>query len=241
MTSERRYHDDEIAEIFEVAASPAAPARTGSARGLTLAELQAIGSEVGLPPDRVAAAAASVDRSRGSSRGVGRGTTLGMPVATARSVELPRALSDREWALLVAQMRELFAARGRDASEGETRHWSNGSLHAIMEPTLQGYRLRLGTRKSNAAAINGLGLGGIALGVVIAGATAITGQPLPEFSGPIVLGAAGAGAVVLNALRLPRWVSTRERQFEQIIDTARRITGDEHADSASRSAAPADA
>ncbi len=64
MPDERRYQEDEVAEIFEAASVPAI-SRTGapSQEGLTLTELQAIGREVGIAPERIAEAAASLVRS----------------------------------------------------------------------------------------------------------------------------------------------------------------------------------
>src|SRR2546427_8062440 len=58
--AERRYNDKEIAAIFRAAAEegPQSPQReVARDEGLTLAELQAIGSEVGIPSDAVAQAA----------------------------------------------------------------------------------------------------------------------------------------------------------------------------------------
>jgi hypothetical protein len=63
---ERRYTDDEVAEIFASASEreQAARGQLPSAEGLTLAELQKIGGEAGLAPDLVAQAARSLDEPR---------------------------------------------------------------------------------------------------------------------------------------------------------------------------------
>ena len=54
MPDERRYQEEEVAEIFEAASAPTM-SRTGapSQEGLTLAELQAIGRDVGIAPERI--------------------------------------------------------------------------------------------------------------------------------------------------------------------------------------------
>jgi hypothetical protein len=70
MTEERRYGEDEVSEIFEAAAAArpsSGSAHPPSVRGLTLAELQEIGMEVGAAPDRIADAAARVDRRRNAT------------------------------------------------------------------------------------------------------------------------------------------------------------------------------
>src|SRR3954449_6387158 len=115
MTDERRYGEDEIAEIFQAAASP----RRSEGRALTstggfsLEELQAIGGEAGIAPERIADAAAALDLRRGAPPPPPH---PGMPVSVGRTVELPRAPTDREWELLVAELRETFGAHGRDST-----------------------------------------------------------------------------------------------------------------------------
>ncbi|HEX2209982.1 MAG TPA: hypothetical protein VHG93_20065, partial [Longimicrobium sp.] len=76
MMDERRYEEEEIAEIFEAAASPRASEgrALAPASGLSLAELQAIGGEVGIAPERIAEAAAALDVRGG---GAPRRTYLG--------------------------------------------------------------------------------------------------------------------------------------------------------------------
>jgi hypothetical protein len=59
MSEERRYKEDEVKGIFEAAARErdSRGRAVVSPEGLTLAELQTIGREVGLAPDRIAEAA----------------------------------------------------------------------------------------------------------------------------------------------------------------------------------------
>src|SRR6185436_8172357 len=165
MADERRYQEDEVAEIFEAASAPALSRGDAAPnQGLTLAELQAIGREVGIAPERIAEAAASLARSQPP---LPRRTELGMPLSAAHVIDLPRALTDREWALVVADLRETFNARGHETSQGVTRQWANGNLHALVEPTKTGYRLRLGTVKGDALALNRMGGFGIDMGLVV--------------------------------------------------------------------------
>ena len=77
-----------------------------------------------------------------------------MPIAVGRTLPLPRPLTDREWGMLVTDLRETFGATGRVGEDGNARYWRNGNLHAFVEPAEGGYRLRLGTVKGNAIALN---------------------------------------------------------------------------------------
>jgi hypothetical protein len=222
MADERRYQEDEIAQIFEVAASPqpARRAAAASAGGLTLSELQAIGREVGVPPERIADAAAALDRPGAISR---RRGFLNMPIAVGRTVDLPRAPTDREWEILVAELRETFSAQGSENSRGNLRSWNNGNLHALIEPTETGYRLRLGTTKGNAVAANQMALGGIALAMLLVVIFALTGRLSEELVAPIILGGVSSALLAANAFRLPGWASEREAQMDRIAARAQSL------------------
>lgn len=239
MTNERTYGEEEVAAIFKAAA---AQRGTGSsalapAEGFTLAELQAIGSEVGLAPERVAEAAAAVDMRRGAL--VRR--DIGMPVSVGQSVDLPRAPTDREWEMIVADLRETFGARGRVGSRGEVREWTNGNLQAFVEPTPTGHRLRLGTTKGNALALNRAAGAALATAVVWLMVLAVSGG-LPEaIFLPLIFILMGSGALTFNALRLPGWAAEREAQMEGVAARARTLLAGPPAPSAPQLATGGDA
>jgi hypothetical protein len=221
MTDERRYQEDEVADIFEAAAAPV-PSRRGAPRteGLTLAELQEIGREVGIAPERIAAAASSLERGAPPAQ---RRTTLGMPIAVRRTLPLPRPLTDREWGMLVSDLRETFGATGKVGGDGDARYWRNGNLHAFVEPTETGYRLRLGTVKGNAIALNRMGAAGLAMALIVLAVLLLGGEPVADLPAALLLGAMGAGAFAFNALRLPRWADEREAQMESIVERTRAL------------------
>lgn len=215
MPDERTYGEDEVAQIFEAAATarPGGDAALPAVRrGFTLAELQSIGAEVGLAPERVAEAAAALDVRRGALRR----TTLGMPVGVGRTVDLPRAPTDREWEMIVADLRETFGARGREASRGEVREWTNGNLHAYVEPTPAGHRLRLGTTKGNAQVLNRMGGFFLAFALVWLVVLAVAGGLPESIFLPLVFALLGTGALAANALRLPAWAGERDGQMEAV-------------------------
>jgi hypothetical protein len=239
MTNERTYGEDEVAAIFKAAAAQRGTGSTAlaPAEGFTLAELQAIGGEVGLAPERVAEAAAAVDMRRGSL--VRR--EIGMPVSVGQSVDLPRAPTDREWEMIVADLRETFGARGKVGSRGEVREWTNGNLHAYVEPTPTGHRLRLRTTKGNALALNRSAGAALATAVVWLMVLAVSGG-LPEaIFLPLIFILTGSGALTFNALRLPGWAHEREAQMEGVAARARTLLAGPAAPSAPQLATGGDA
>lgn len=219
MADQRTFREDEVAEIFEAAARPR-PSSTALSRpeGFTLAELQSIGGEAGLAPERIAEAAAAVELRRGAARQ----KNLGMTVSVSRTVDLPREPTDREWEMIVADLRETFGERGRLGSREDVREWHNGNLHAYLEPTPTGYRLRLGTTKGE-----GLNRTG-ALGLVFALLWLVVflvgyGPSEAPLAGPLLMFAVSAAALACNALRLPGWALKREAQMEQVAARAREL------------------
>jgi hypothetical protein len=211
--SERRYTEEESTAIFRVAAQgPGTPPEHASpADGLTLADLQAIGSEVGISADAVAHAAQALEVRKGA---VSR-RLLGLPIGVERRVALRRRLTDEEWAHLVVQLRDVFKARGRTTSDGPLRQWTNGNLYALLEPTPSGDRLRLGSFHSGAATSLRLGLvelavvGALAIGNLFGGHLMDAGQVAALLTGGLLLVANGA-------FRLPGWARVRGRQMEDL-------------------------
>lgn len=212
--AERRYSDKEIAAIFRGAAEgPQLPIReVPPEEGLTLADLQAIGREVGISADAVAQSARALDvRSGAVSR-----RFLGLPIGVARTVNLTRRLTDDEWERLVVQLREVFNARGVTRSDGSLRQWTNGNLQVLLEPTETGHRLRFGTLHGGASALIGGGLTALGVAGVLAIVVALGGHLGDALFSIGLIGAAGLGMIASGALRLPRWARLRGRQMEAL-------------------------
>lgn len=215
--SNRRYTEAEVREIFELAARNRSrePASVPASQGLTLSDMQEIAQEVGLAPADVTRAAATL-AARGAQ--APQRTSLSLPISVGRTVALPRPMTDHEWDQLVAELRSTFQARGKVSSQGALREWTNGNLHAMIEPTQTGYRLRLGTLKSDAVGWNALGIVGITAGATMLGAGLIFGGLSDMAVAPAVVGGSGLLALLSNALRLPRWARTREQQMQHIAN-----------------------
>ena len=212
--TDRRFSDAEVAKIFERATSGHAVQTTRAAEGMTLAELQSIGEEVGIPAEQITRAAMSL--STGEAKATER--FVGMTTGVGHTVHLARRLTDEEWERFIVQVRETFNARGTMSSQGSLKHWSNGNLQVWLEPTETGHRVRFGTVKGSAPWMFSAGL--------LASAVSLVGEVTAVLTGVAhdvglvvsfgVLGAIGIGTAAATALRLPRWASTRKSQMEEL-------------------------
>ena len=209
---DRRYSEDEVAEIFRRATEAQQTARRQlpPGEGMTLAELQEIGREVGIPGELVVQAARSVSETGDpTSR-----SFLGLPVGVGRIIELGRPLSEAEWERLVVDLRETFDARGRVRYDGPFRQWTNGNLQALLEPTASGHRVRLQTVKGNSLSLMTLGLGFVAVSAAVLVIGMMTAGDSLSSAG--TLAAMGAAMFGLGAVRLPGWARLRRRQMEAV-------------------------
>jgi hypothetical protein len=221
MSDERLYREEEVNQIFEAAAKEPdtrhQPAPTGNA--LTLRELQEIGRQVGIEPKRIAEAARAIDS------GAPAAQPFGVPITVRRTVALPRAPTEAEWLMLVTELRETFDAPGKVGASRGIYEWSNGSLHAFIEPTATGYRLRMGTRKRNAVAMGTAGLVGMAWSALALVGLSVTGNLAEGFMAPVIVSVLGAGVLGAALFRVPSWARTRAEQMERIARHAQALLG----------------
>lgn len=229
--TDRRYDEAEIREIMERAAHEDAPhsaaglpTTRGADQGLTLADLQAIGREVGLDPDRIATAARGLELRRNV---VADRSLLGLPIGVGRAVPLPRPLTDDEWSILVSEARDIFGARGRLGGQGPMREWSNGNLHVAQEATEDGYRLRMHTRKENGRVADVIGATMLTMAVILFAIMVLLGNAGGDLFAPFFIGAGGVAAFGYNLLVLPRWSAERAAQMEHIAHRTLELTGRE--------------
>jgi hypothetical protein len=214
--TERRFTETEVTEIFERATTHQAGAvrQTLLAEGMTLAQLQEIGREVGITPEALALAARSVDLDH-------RSTTrrfLGLPVGVGLTANIGRKLSDDEWQQLVVDLRETFDAKGAVRDEGPFRQWTNGNLQILIEPVPDGNQIRMRTLNEGARLFVGMGLGLVVLGILGFGAKLAAGGDTASLLGrflPVDL--IGSALAAYGALRIPGWARTRRAQMESIV------------------------
>jgi len=216
--TERRYSEAEVAAIFDKASTAqlGSPRQLPSGEGMTLAGLQEIGREVGIPPELVAQAAQSIDRGgREATR-----TLLGLPIGVGKSIDLGRKLTDAEWEHLIVDLRETFDATGVVKQDGTFRQWTNSNLKVLVEPAPTGQRIRFQTYNGTAAGLIGGGLAMLgvcaAMGAALAAAGRL-GEPRPV-SGLVFMAIMSLGVFAWGAIRLPSWARLRRRQMEELAE-----------------------
>lgn len=238
MSHQRRYNEQEIAAIFKRAAADqeAAQRQLSAGGGLTLAEIEAIGKEAGITPAFIARAAAALDRTAPAPPPT---TLLGLPISVAHAVELPGAFSEEDWDRLVVDLRETFQAPGEVRRDGALRQWRNGNLHALVEPTDGGHRLRFGTlsdamrsRLVGSAVFFVMGL----FFMLLVAAKGDFGVDLGDTLFVTMFAVLGMGGLGVSAYQLSRWRAQRERQMEAVAARALERAG-AYETTASRAAA----
>ena len=237
MADERRYREGEAEEIFALAvrSDSTTPLALSGERDLTLAELQEIGREAGIEPRRIAEAAQALE-TRGKLLPQRR--SLGMPVSVGRVVQLPEPLTDREWDIVVAELRDTFAATGRVQAQGGAREWANGNLRVLLEPTESGQQLRLSTLNWRLLSLNRMGVVGLTTALVLLtilipdmlSASGLTIGAVIKLLPTLILGGAGAVVLAWNRFSLPRWAEERESQMEHIAARVRAMVEEPRSD-----------
>lgn len=137
--STRRYSDEEFALIIRKASQPLDPASPSTpateATGLTLDEIRAIAADVGLDPERVAAAAASIPAT-------GDGTQDRSLLGEARyqlQVEVPRQVPEDDLVEIFEVARQQLGQRG-------SLHEVMGSLEWSSQDDVVQYHVSLSRR-----------------------------------------------------------------------------------------------
>jgi hypothetical protein len=219
--SERRYTEDEIAEIFAHAAQRGTtPPPTPMNTGLTLAELQHIAGEVGLEPDAVAQAAARINRPAVVSRQPATVTRrhFWLPIEIGRTVELPNRLTDDEWVQLVADLRTTFDARGSTHETDSVRQWTGGGVRAVLSRTDTGERFQLSSFRRHGVVM-------LWTAVVSFNVAAVSFFfPLTGLNSDVAFlqtatfaTIAGVGIVAATAQRLKAWSRWGRQQMDSVI------------------------
>ena len=216
--TERRYSEEEVGAIFELAtkAQAGGPMQLPAGEGMTLAGLQEIGREVGIPAELVAQAAHALDtQGRETDRRL-----LGLPIAVGRTVDLGRPLSDAEWEQLVVQLRETFDAAGRVNQDGAFRQWSNGALQVLVEPTPTGHQVRMRTTNTHSRNLiaGGLAVFGTAAAVSLSEIAAGSLTQPKSLAGLVFMAIMGLAVFAWGALPLPTWARQRRQQMQELAN-----------------------
>jgi hypothetical protein len=217
MTDQKRYNEQEIAEILERATSedPVTGAASPSGGGLTLPQLQEIGGEVGISPARIADAARAVGSREGASL---EKRYLGTPRSVSRIVPLKRPLTDDEWNRLVVDLRETFDAVGTVKVHGPLRSWNNGNLQVHVEPDGDAYRVRMKTTKGSTGPLTATAASLTLMGMLLLMSTTSAGAGTWGLLMPAAFITAGLGQLAYVRAMLPGWARTRATQMEGLAE-----------------------
>ncbi|MEM7278467.1 MAG: hypothetical protein AAF385_10110 [Pseudomonadota bacterium] len=219
MAGKRKYNDEEIAAIFEQATRVLEASRnTKLHEGLTLAELQEIGADSGIPAAFIAQAAAGLDQPK-EARKPPVEYLFGSPTQVSNTVDLPRMPTEDEWNALVVDLRTTFDAQGALHKAGDFRQWTNGNLQIFLEPMGEGSRLRMTTK--NASGISGLWAGPVYIGMALMMLllVAIVGKSEPIMFGfSALISLAGMLVHGYYRMKMPAWSSERQAQMQSVGD-----------------------
>ncbi|MEO0556631.1 MAG: hypothetical protein AAF170_00465 [Bacteroidota bacterium] len=213
--SERRYSEREIREVFERAARDQEQAKASATQeGLTLDEMQEIAASAGIAPEFVANAARSVALGEPEQ---GRMNLGPIPRGVFRTEFLPGPPSATLWEDLVGDAQDMFQAQGTVTRTGRVREWRNGNLRVTLEPSGDGSRLRLQTRRDAVASQL------TALAVLLIAAFSATFGSSAQGDGLMLwIGMLSVTSLVTAGIWAAQrtWATTRERQMEAIAERA---------------------
>lgn len=219
---ERRYTEDEIADIFAHAAQrgvtplPLAP----TTDGLTLTELKLIATEVGLEPDAVVQAAARLNRPAVASRQPAMVTRkhFWLPIEIGRTVELPHGLTGDEWDQLLTDLRTTFDVRGKTNETGTVRQWTGGGVRAVLTRTEHGERFQLHSFRRQGVVMLWTAVASFNVAIVSFFFPLVGLSDDVAFVQTATLAAiAGVGIVAATAQRLKAWARLRRHEIDSVM------------------------
>jgi len=224
MTDDRRYDEDDIARIFELAtreegsSGRAGPEAGAPDPGLTLAEIQQIGAEVGILPERIAESARAL--AVAASPVSVRRKVLGFPLSVGGATPLPRPLTEEEWDRLVSEIRTQFNSHGKLERAGTLRSWRNGNLRIQLEPSDGGQQIQMQTHRRQSEVFVRVGGVMIGVGAGLGTVSVLTGTLDPDLG---VVALMGAGFLAAGLAPLRTWARRRREQMESIAASAVRM------------------
>ena len=213
---ERRFTEAEVAAIIETATNWKDPRRqpVEPGDGLTLDQVQEIGREIGIAPNAITGAA---DAFKDSGTTLVR-RFLGLPLRVERNVKLRRDFSEDEWEQVVADLREVFNSPGVVKEDGSLREWSSGNLQVVLEVNAVARVVRLRTFKGNALVLLGAGFGisGAAGGLLVAMLLKLTATDSRLASVLALMVAVGAIIAGATAISVGPWARRRREQMSEV-------------------------
>lgn len=148
-TGGRRYTEDEVALILRRAAELDA----GGERELTLAEIQEIAREAGIPPEHVTRAARVVERTPTDAFA----PILGAPTTFSRQAVVPGEVPEEAYPELIQVIRDAFERHGRSGHALSGIEWKSadgfGGFAVSIRPSQGATRMQVRVRRGDAATV----------------------------------------------------------------------------------------
>jgi len=180
--ADRRYDDKEVGEILKAAAEmQSGLAKSGSADGLTLDELQRVAAEIGINPAHIGRAANELD-----SLPKGKSSNKSDSILLEKSIN--GELSDEAWEELETELRRFTGSVGQTESSNGSREWTGnwdtGSITLSATNRRGRTRLRL---LGNTSGYSALAVTiGIVCGILLPLVPIIVANKNPQSFTPIV-------------------------------------------------------
>lgn len=151
---ERRFTDKEVREILKKAVERRSSTALVKEEGLSLAELKAIGAEVGIDPDRLEDAARAVVLSEGAGR---TNAFLGGPLALNYEREVEGELDPSDTPDVLALIRRIMGQHGEVDELHGSLEWKHrgdsGERYVTVTPREGNTTLQASANLTNAAAV----------------------------------------------------------------------------------------
>jgi serine/threonine protein kinase len=221
--SRRKYSDTEVQAIVREASEQEA-ADAGTEQGLTIGTVEQIAAQVGITPERVRAAARAIERRPEPSPG---SWIAGAPTSLRFERVIDGEVSDREYALMVDDIRTTLGEVGNVSTLGQTLAWSTSpsaqgvgrKVQVIVTP--RGGRTRIVVEEHLGQLAGGL-FGGIMGGVGGGGGGAALGIGMGALQAPVAA-LVTTGLIVLGSYGLARTIyrrtaRQRERQLRELVE-----------------------
>lgn len=215
MAEPKRFNEREVAEIVRIASQgKSGSSRSSASEGLTLDEIQAVVTELGLDPASVAAAAAQVEG------GLPEEHVNGSQVEFLRTFE--GELDDAGWEEILLLMRRKSGAAGEVSVRGSTREWTNsgGGLETYhLSATVKEGRTRIRITQD----VSGIVFMTWLLSIIpmLFGPVVIISKSLKggaDMTWPLIISAAITFAVFFGASTISRRQKKRAQQLGSILE-----------------------
>jgi len=219
----RRYSEEEVALILRRAAE--LDARRGGGRELTLAEIQEIAREAGIPPDTIVRAARVVERPRADLFT----PILGAPTTIVRRAEVPGTVSEDAYPDLVQVIRDAFERHGRSGHALSGIEWTaadgfGGFTVAVRPAGGDSTRIDARVRRGDAATVTYLLS---AVGWLVAGS--LVGDvlnPTTTLEFLALIGGGTAGAYATARAVWSRLMGSWQDRVDRLVDRLTEVVGE---------------